>query len=59
MKEIFDILNATDGERLFGYFLIFIITLAVVFNGTYNIIRAFRKPKSSNNQKIYRNEKEI
>ena len=50
MKEIFDILNATDGERLFGYFLIFIITLAVVFNGTYNIIRAFRKPKPPKNQ---------
>jgi len=51
MKEIFDILNATDGERLFGYFLIFIITLIVVFNGTYKIIRAFRKPKPPKNEK--------
>ena len=45
MKDFFDILNSTSGERLFGYFLILIFVLAISFEGIAKIVKAFKKPK--------------
>lgn len=45
MKELFEILNQTDGERIFGYFLITIITIVVTINGIAKIIWSCRKEK--------------
>jgi len=42
MKELFEILNETPGDRIFGYVLGICGILYVIFWGLFNIIRAFK-----------------
>lgn len=46
MTQLFNFLNAQNGDRLAGYAIVFLIALSIIVNGIYKIIWAFRKPKT-------------
>jgi hypothetical protein len=45
MTELFNFLNAQSGDRLFGYSIVFLLALYIVFTGISGIIWSIRKPK--------------
>jgi hypothetical protein len=47
MKELLETLNATSGDRLFGYSIVLLIIISIVGNTIVDSIAAFRKKQEN------------
>lgn len=43
MKELIELLNNTDSDRVFGYSIVFLIALALVVKGLVEIVKILKK----------------
>ena len=52
MKEIFDFLNAQNGDRLFGYALVLIILTTIIVSGITSIVNSITSTIKRKQNKI-------